>query len=78
MVGDIIADSRATSSGIRTPAKIGRCGTHDYKRNGTKTLFAALDVLEGEVIGRCMLRTNQPDQRSNGGDLEKAQQMGGA
>jgi transposase len=30
--------------------------THDYKRNGTTTLFAALDVLEGKVIGRCMQR----------------------
>ena len=31
--------------------------THDYKRHGTTTLFAALDVLEGEaVIGRCMQR----------------------
>ena len=30
--------------------------THDYKRNGTTTLFAALDVLEGKVIGRCMPR----------------------
>ena len=28
--------------------------THDYKRHGTTTLFAALDVLEGKVIGRCM------------------------
>lgn len=38
------------------PLKKGRCGTmtHDYKRNGTTTLFAALDVLKGEVIGRCM------------------------
>jgi len=38
------------------PLKKGRCGTltHDYKRNGTTTLFAALDVLEGKVIGRCM------------------------
>ena len=35
------------------PLKPGRCGTmtHDYKRNGTTTLFAALDVLEGKVIG---------------------------
>ena len=34
------------------PLKKGRCGTitHDYKRNGTTTLFAALDVLEGKVI----------------------------
>ena len=30
--------------------------THDYKRNGTTTLFAALNVLEGTVIGRCMQR----------------------
>src|SRR5215469_8106572 len=40
------------------PIKKGRCATmtHDYKRNGTITLFAALDVLEGKVIGRCMQR----------------------
>ena len=40
------------------PMKKGRCGTmtHDYKRNGTTTLFAALDVLEGKVIGECMAR----------------------
>jgi transposase len=30
--------------------------THDYKRNGTTTLFAALNVLEGKVIGQCMQR----------------------
>ena len=30
--------------------------THDYKRNGTTTLFAALNVLDGRVIGRCMQR----------------------
>ena len=30
--------------------------THDYKRHGTTTLFAALDVLEGKIIGRCMQR----------------------
>ena len=30
--------------------------THDYKRHGTTTLFAAFDVLEGKVIGRCMQR----------------------
>jgi len=28
--------------------------THDYKRNGTTTLFAALNILDGTVIGRCM------------------------
>ena len=40
------------------PMKKGRAGTmtHDYKRHGTTTLFAALDVLEGKVIGRCMKR----------------------
>jgi transposase len=40
------------------PAKPGRCATmtHDYERNGTTTLFAALDVLEGTVLGRCMQR----------------------
>jgi len=30
--------------------------THDYKRNGTTTLFAALDVLTGKVIGQCLPR----------------------
>jgi len=30
--------------------------THDYKRNGTTTLFAALNVLDGTVIGECMPR----------------------
>jgi len=37
------------------PMKKGRCGTmtHDYKRNGTTTLFAALNVLDGMVIGTC-------------------------
>ena len=40
------------------PLKRSRAGTmtHDYKRNGTTTLFAALDVLDGKVIGRCMQR----------------------
>jgi transposase len=40
------------------PLKRGRCGTytHDYKRNGTTTLFAALDLLEGKVIGQCQAR----------------------
>jgi hypothetical protein len=35
------------------PMKKGRCGTrtHDYVRHGTTTLFAALNVLEGKVIG---------------------------
>ena len=40
------------------PMYPGRCGTltHDYKRNGTTTLFAALDMADGEVIGTCMPR----------------------
>ena len=40
------------------PMKKGRAGTmtHDYKRNGTTTLFAALNVLDGQVIGQCQQR----------------------
>ncbi len=38
------------------PLKPGKCGTmtHDYKRHGAITLFAALNILDGAVIGRCM------------------------
>ncbi len=38
------------------PLKPGKCGTmtHDYKRNGVTTLFAALNVRDGTVLGRCM------------------------
>ena len=35
--------------------------THDYKRHGTTTLLAALDVLEGKVLGRCMQRHRRPE-----------------
>jgi transposase len=40
------------------PIKKGRCGTmtHDYKRNGTTTLFAALEMLQGKVVGQCYKR----------------------
>jgi transposase len=40
------------------PLKKGRAGTmtHDYKRNGTTTLFASLNVLDSKIIGRCMQR----------------------
>jgi transposase len=40
------------------PLKKGRCGTmtHDYKRHGTTTLFAALEVAQGKVIGQCFAR----------------------
>ena len=38
------------------PIHPGRCGTitHDYKRNGTTTLFAAIEMAEGRLIGTCM------------------------
>jgi len=40
------------------PLKPGRCGTmtHDYKRNGTTCLFAALNILDGTVISECHAR----------------------
>ena len=40
------------------PLKKGRCGTmtHDYKRHGTTTLFAALEMASGKLIGQCMPR----------------------
>lgn len=40
------------------PLKPGKCATmtHDYKRNGTTTLFAAFNVLDGTVLGRCSAR----------------------
>lgn len=40
------------------PMKPGRAGTmtHDYKRHGTTTLFAALNILNGKVIGQCLSR----------------------
>ena len=45
------------------PMKRGRCGTmpHDYKRRGTTTLFAALNVLDGCVIGQCLPRHRQDE-----------------
>ena len=45
------------------PIKKGRAGTmtHDYKRHGTTTLFAALNVLDGTVIGQCMDRHRHQD-----------------
>ena len=40
------------------PMKRGKAGTmtHDYKRHGTTTLFAALDIVSGKVMGQCMLK----------------------
>ena len=48
--------SRRSTAGL--PMKKGRAGTmtHDYKRHGTTTLFAALNVLDGTVIGQNMQR----------------------
>jgi transposase len=45
------------------PIKRGRCGTmtHDYTRHGTTTLFAALSVLDGTVIGDCLSRHRQQE-----------------
>jgi hypothetical protein len=45
------------------PMKPGRCGTmtHDHQRHGTTTLFAALHVLDGSVVGRCMERHPPPE-----------------
>ena len=47
------------------PLKKGRCGTmtHDYKRKGTTTLFAALQVLNGKVIGECHGRHRHQEWR---------------
>ena len=44
------------------PIHPGRCGTmtHDYKRNGTTTLFAAMNVAEGKVIGTCLPQASSP------------------
>ena len=49
---------RLTGAADRWPGRTGFPATvtmtHDYKRNGTTTLFAALDVLTGVVIGECI------------------------
>ena len=51
-------NSGARPHPARLPIKPGKCGTmtHDYKRHGTTTLFAALSTLDGIVLGRCMQR----------------------
>ena len=45
------------------PIKKGYAGTmtHDYKRHGTTTLFAALNILDGKVIGQCMPKHRQDE-----------------
>ncbi len=56
------------------PLKPGKCGTmtHDYKRNGTTTLFAALNVLDGTVIGRCMPKHTHREYIKFLGAVERA------
>jgi transposase len=56
------------------PMKPGKCGTmtHDYKRHGTTTLFAALNVLDGRVIGRCMQRHRHQEFLRFLGAVERA------
>ena len=49
------------------PLKKGRCGTmtHDYKRNGTATLFAAMSTLDGTVISMCDDRHRHQEPRGS-------------
>ena len=56
------------------PIKPGRCGTmtHDDKRHGTTTLFAALNLLDGSVIGRCMQQHRHEEFIRFLNDLERA------
>jgi transposase len=56
------------------PLKPGKAGTltHDYVRNGTTTLFAALNTLEGTVIGRCMARHRHQEFLRFLGAIERA------
>lgn len=62
------------------PMKPGRLGTmtHDYKRHGTTTLFAALDVLDGKVIGRNMQRHRHQEFVRFLGAVERAVPAGKA
>ena len=59
----LCADEKSSVQALdRTQASLpmvkgrGQTMTHDYKRNGTTTLFAALNTLDGTVVGRCMPR----------------------
>jgi transposase len=56
------------------PLKPGKAGTmtHDYKRHGTTTLFAALNVLDGTVVGRCMARHRHQEFLRFLGAIERA------
>jgi transposase len=55
-VGGQIQSLDNTQPGLSMQKGCAGTMTHDYKRNGTTTLFAALDILKGEVIGQCMPR----------------------
>ena len=52
-----------TQPGLPLKKGRGQTMTHDYKRHGTTTLFAALNVLTGEVLGRNMQRHPPPGRR---------------
>ena len=56
------------------PLKPGKAGTmtHDYVRNGITTLFAALNVLDGTVLGRCMQRHRHQEFLRFLGTIERA------
>jgi transposase len=58
VIGRIDAAAALDRTQPGLPIKKGRAGTmtHDYIRNGTTTLFAALNVLDGTIIGQCMAR----------------------
>ncbi len=76
MRGREIPNSSPRSYQPGLPLKKGRCGTmtHDYKRNGTICLFAALNILEGTVIGSCYSRhRNMNSSNSSEKSIEKHQ-----
>ena len=58
------------------PMKKGRAGTmtHDYKRHGTTTLFAALNLLDGKVIGHC-IAGGPPDHRRQPGHRRRLERF---
>jgi hypothetical protein len=45
--------------------------THDYKRNGISTLFAALETLQGNVVGQCQQRHRHQSSSSSCAPLEQ-------
>ena len=59
------------------PMKKGRAGTmtHDYKRNGVTTLFAALNVLDGQVIGQCQQKHTHVVCTSTRGIIPRSQAL---